>query len=151
MSFSIKLQKNTSPPNYVTKAITDIKTCTGTLREGTSIIDPVILLEGDIASNMVGAINYCYIADFGRNYYITNILSDVTGIWEIHCHVDVLMSFATQIRAQNAIVSRQERRFNMMLDDGWFMAYQDPIIQTKWLSEASPFEHQEFVLVVAGN
>ena len=151
MSFTVKLQKNTSPANYVTKSLTDIKTCTGTLREGTSIIDPVILLEGDTAANMVSGANYCYIEQFGRYYYITNILSDVTGIWEIHCHVDVLMSFATQIRAQNAIVSRQERRFNMMLDDGWFMAYQDPIIQTKWLSTTSPFEHQEFVLVVAGN
>ena len=151
MSFSVKLQKNTSPPNYVAKAIADIKTCTGTLREGTSIIDPVILIEGDVKANMVGSINYCYIAEFGRYYYITNIISDVTGVWEIHCHVDVLMSFSAQIKEQNAVVSRQEYRYNMMLDDGWFMSYQDPIVQTKLFSVEGPFEQQEFVLVVAGN
>ena len=66
-------------------------------------------------------------------------------------HVDVLKSFADQIRNQTAVVARQEKKYNLMLDDGFFMTYQNPKIQTKLFSVADPFETQEFVLVVAGS
>lgn len=151
MSFQISLQKNTSPPNFVTKSITDVAYATGVLREGTSIIDPTFLIETELSSDMISNVNYLYCAEFGRYYYVTNIIAETGKLWSVHCHVDVLMSYASQIKAQTAVVARQTNQYNMMLDDGWFMAYQDPIIQTKYLSEEAPFEHQEFVLVVAGN
>lgn len=66
-------------------------------------------------------------------------------------HVDVLTTYADGIKTQTAIVSRQKEKRNMMLDDGWFMAYQNPIIQQKYFSNATPFETQEFVLIVAGS
>ncbi len=151
MSFVIKLQQNRSPANKVDKNILDIAVATGTLREETSIIDPVIVIQSDLAFEFEDNINYCYIEEFRRWYYITNIRSINTKLWEISCHVDVLYTYKTEIRAQTAIVARQEKRYNMLLDDGWFMAYQDPIIVKKLLSVSDPFEHQEFVLVVAGS
>lgn len=151
MSFNIKLQKCTSPANFVTKTVTDIVTVTGVLKDASSIIDPVITIQKPVGIDIMSDINYCDIESFGRKYYITNIVSISDALWEIHCHVDVLMTYASQIRRQNAIVARQENKFNMNLDDGWFMAYQDPLIFTHYLSVAAPFEHQEFVLVVAGS
>lgn len=151
MSFQIMLQRNNSSPNYLNKDIVDVALATGVLKSPTSITDPVFLIDSSLSSDIIKNANYLYCETFGRYYYITNIISTTDVLWEIHCHVDVLMSFKNQILTQNAIVSRQENKFNMMLDDGWFMAYQDPLIQTKYLSAASPFENQEFVLVVAGS
>ena len=49
MSFNIILQRNNSENNKVGKSITDIATVTGTLKEETSIIDPIIKIAGDIS------------------------------------------------------------------------------------------------------
>ena len=151
MSFVVKLQENLSPSNKVTKNITDIATATGTLREGTNILQPTILIESQLDSDILGRVNYAYIELWHRYYYVTNITLDITGLWLISMHVDVLMTYATEIKAQNCIVARQERRYNMYLDDGWFMAYQNPIIQTAYFSNPSPFESHSFILVVAGS
>lgn len=149
MSFTINHYKNNSAANVVDKQLEEnTPALTGNLRAASSIIDPVILIEAELTSFQS---NYIYIADFGRYYYITNIISKQTNLWEIHCHVDVLMSFKDEIRQQKAIVARQEAQYNLMLDDGVFMCYQNPKIQTKLFSNATPFETQEFVLVVAGS
>lgn len=123
----------------------------GTLRSGSSLIDPVIIVEANAPGFHANGYNYCQVEEFGRYYYITNIVSINYTLWEIHCHVDVLMSYKEQIRAQKAIVARQEAQYNLMLDDGVFMCYQNPKIQTKLFSNPTPFETQEFVLVVAGS
>ena len=151
MSFSIVLYKNSSPTNKVVKQLTSVATVTGVLRDGTSILDPTILIEQTTQANIISAANYVYIEELARYYYITQPASYVNGLWMITMHVDVLMTYATQIKAQSAIVARQEKVYNMYLDDGWFMAYQKPIVQTKYLSVASPFEAEEYVLVLAGS
>ena len=150
MSFVVKLQENLSPSNQVSKNVSDIATATGTLREGTSILQPTILIESQLENDILSRVNYAYIELWHRFYYVTDITLDVTGLWLFSMHVDVLMSYADKIRQQDCIVARQERRYNMYLDDGWFMAYQNPIVQTPFFSLPTPFENQSFILVVAG-
>lgn len=149
--FDITFYKNESPSNFVNKKLTLNHTMQGTLREGTSLIDPILIVEANAPGFQANGYNYVYVPDFGRYYYITNIVSTYYKMWEIHCHVDVLMSFKDDILEQTAIVSRQETTYNLMLDDGTFMTYQNPKIQTKVFSNPTPFETQEFVLVVAGS
>lgn len=151
MSFVIKLQKNLSPVNKVGKDITDVAIATGILRDGTSIIDPIVRIDSTLSDNMISDVNYAYIEEFGRYYLVTNIEIDNNRLWNVHMHVDVLETYKEQIKEQNAVVSRQENNYNLMLDDGWFMSYQDPIIQTLPFSVAAPFESQEFILVIAGS
>ena len=151
MSFTIDLMQNKSPSNFVTKDVVSILSASGNLREETSIIDPIVMIETSISANIIGKINYAYIAEFNRYYYVVNITSIANDLWEIEFHVDVLMSYASKIREQTAIVARQENRRNMYLDDGWFMAYQDPLILTRYFSVADPFETQEYVLLLAGS
>lgn len=152
MSFPIKHYVNLSASNVVDKELA-VQTVdlVGTLREGSSIIDPVIIVEANDPGFHLNKSNYIYVELWRRYYYITNIVSVNYRLWELHCHVDVLMSFKDQIRAQTAIVARQESQYNLMLDDGIFMVYQNPKIQTKTFSVPGPFETQEFVLVVAGS
>lgn len=131
MSFPVILYTNKSQSNYITKEITAVQTVQCVLRDSVSVTDPVLLLE---KSDMVFAgtsVNYAYIEQFGRYYYVTNIISVNNNLWEIHCHVDVLMTYKAQILAQNAVVARQEEKYNLYFDDGIFMSYQNPKIQTK--------------------
>lgn len=151
MSFSVILQKNTSPSNKVDKSITNIATATGNLRSGCSILEPTILIESALESDILSYVNYAYIAEFNRYYFVTDITLDVTGLWLFDMHVDVLMSYSAEIKSQNCIVARQERRYNMYLDDGWFMAYQNPIVNTPYFSVADPFEDVNYILVIAGS
>lgn len=152
MSFPVKHYINKSATNVVDKELLlQTPDLVGTLRDGCSIIDPVIIVEANSPGFHANHSNYLYIEEFVRYYYITNIVSINYTLWELHCHVDVLMSYKDQIRAQTAIIARQEAKYNLYLDDGVFMAYQNPIVQTKLFSNPTPFETQSFVLMVAGS
>lgn len=152
MSFPVKHYINKSATNVVDKELLlQTPDLTGTLRDGTSIIDPVIIVEANSPGFQANHSNYIYIEAFGRYYYITDIVSINHTLWELHCHVDVLMSYKDQIKAQTAIIARQESKYNLYLDDGVFMSYQNPIVQTKLFSVEAPFETQSFVLMVAGS
>lgn len=153
MSFSIVFYTNDSPVNRIDKDLTSVVTATGTLRDGASILNPEIEIESPLTPTIVAAINYAHIEVFNRYYFVTDIKTEINGLWVVSMHVDVLMTYKDEIRAQDAVVARQENypNYNMYLDDGWFMAYQNPYIQTKVFSNPTPFETQEFVLVIAGS
>lgn len=74
---------------------------TGSLRNESSVVNPVVLIEMENPSQY----NYCFIPDFNRYYFITDIVSIRTGLWRISCSVDVLMSFQSQILNLDIIVS----------------------------------------------
>lgn len=142
----IKLQRNNSEKNRLDKDIADISELSGTLRESTSIIDPVIVIEGDLASYV--NCNYMTIPDFNRSYFVTNIRSVSNSLFEISAHVDVLTTYKDQIRANDAIIARQEKNWNLYLNDGIFKTYQNPQIVTK--AFPSGFTSQHFIFSVAG-
>lgn len=142
----IKLQKNLSDENYFYKDISDIFTKTGSLREESSIIDPVILIEGNVSD--YADVNYMTIPDFGRSYYIRDIKSYRNNLIQITAHVDVLVSFRDSILSNQAIISKQENAWNLYLDDGTFKVYNNPIVLTK--AFPSGFSTQSFILAVAG-
>lgn len=148
MAFNLTLQTTTSEKNRIDKTVTDIATVSGTLRADTSIIDPVFLIEGDLAS-YVNA-NYMTVPAFGRSYFITNIRSMRAGLVEFTCHCDVLSSFKTQIRTNTAIIQRSERNWNLYLNDGSLTAYQDPEIYTTEFPMGFTVNKQ-YILAVAGS
>lgn len=141
---TIKLYSNTSDKIVVDKSITQVGAdITGTLREDCSIIDPIIKME----TNPIGS-NYAYISEFGRYYYINNIVC--TGkLFEVHMHVDVLKTYAAGIRANNAVVSRQEKQYNLYLQDGVFKEQANPHYEIKKFP--SGFSSFNFILAVSGD
>lgn len=147
MSFSILLQRNTSELNKLDKTLTLISTLTGTLKTETSIIDPVIIVEGALSD--LKTCNYCTISEFGRSYFVNNIKSIRNNLIELTCHVDVVSTYKSQIRSQFAIVRKQENNWNLYLNDGSFKCYQNPIVLTKKFSNG--FTTPSFVMAVAGS
>lgn len=147
MAFSVYLQYNRSELNRVSKEVDTILTLFGTLKAETSIIDPIIIFEASMAD--LASCNYMTISQFRRSYFVRNIRSIRNGLIEISGHVDVLSSFASQIRGNSAIITKQENEWNLYLNDGSFKCYQNPTVITR--SFPSGFTTQEFVLAVAGN
>lgn len=148
MAFIITVQTNSSEKNRVDKTLTDIAALTGTLRNDTSIIDPTFQIAGNMSDYLTA--NYCTVPAFGRSYFINNIRSVRAGLFEIVCHVDVLSSFKTQLRANSAIIHKSERNWNLYLNDGSLKTYQDPIIYTKNFSSGFP-KTEQYILGVAGS
>lgn len=147
MSFNIELQRNNSENIKIDKSISNILSVSGVLKNETSIIDPVIIIECDLTD--IASCNYMTISVFERSYFITDIKSVRNGLCEISAHVDALSSFKSEIKTNRGIVKRQENVWNLYVDDGAFKTYQNPNIITK--AFPSGFSTQEFVLAVAGS
>lgn len=144
----LKLYNNLSDKIVVDKNITQLgNTLNGTLRENCSVIDPIIKVEGIVGSNLTKC-NYAYIEEFGRYYYVTNIVC-VGNLFELHMHVDVLMTYRRSIRSNSAVVSRQEKLYNLYLQDGVFKEQANPHYEIKKFP--SGFTSFNFILAVAGD
>ena len=147
MSFSIIFQTSNSDKRMLDKSITDNFTLTGTLRNETSILNPVILVECSLED--IATCNYMTIDSFGgRKYFINDIKSIRNGLVEVYGHVDVLTTYKDGIRKNSGITYRQETDWNLYLDDGSFKAYQNPRIQT--LEFPTGFTAQRFIFAIAG-
>lgn len=148
MSFSIILQTNKSDDTVLTKSLTTITTLSGVLKESTSIIDPVIIIEATQAN--IASLNYITIADFKRSYFVKGIKSIKSNLWELTCHCDVLSSFATEIKSNTAIVTRQESKWNLFLNDDSIKCYQNPHIVTREFPNGFFPNSPTYVLLIAG-
>ena len=145
---TIKFYKNLSDNVVVDKNITQIGSDqTGTLREACSIIDPVIKFE-KFTNFDLSACNYLYIPDFGRYYYINEIIAISDKMFEIHCHVDVLRTYRSGIRSNSAVIARQESQYNLYLPDGVFKTYANPHYEIRKFP--SGFSGYHYILTVAG-
>lgn len=147
MAFNIILQTNSSEKNYLDKSLKNILTVSGILRDETSIVDPVLMIECNLSD--VARCNYLTVSEFKRSYFVNDIVSVNNRMVEFHCHVDVLSSFAGYIRDNTALIKKQENLWNLYLNDGTFKIYQNPFVLTHPFP--SGFNTQEFVLAVAGS
>lgn len=144
---TVDLFINTSDRRQLTKQLTPVVSLSGALRDSTSILNPVILIEGD--SSVLSSCNYMYIPSFNRYYFITEIVSVRMGFTYVTGSVDVLTSWAQEIRANTGIIRRQENVWNLYLNDGSLKIYQDGAVLTRPFP--SGFTTQELVLAVAGS
>ena len=143
---NIILYANLSDKNVMDKNITELKTIEGTLRDDCSIINPVVNVEGLTASELTTA-NYAYIPEFGRYYFINNIVLN-GKLYELNMHVDVLSTYKEGIRNNSAVISRQAKSYNLYLRDGVFKCEAGNIIQIKQF--ATGFDDFNFIFCVAG-
>ena len=79
----------------------------------TDILNPILKLSSGRAD-----CNYVKINDFGNRYYFVNRVESVAGGHCIlHCHVDVLYTYKTDILGLTCLVSRNEFQENPYLVD----------------------------------
>lgn len=121
----------------------------GTLRDNTSVVNPVIKVEK--TNPTAYGYNYLYIPDFGRYYFIDDIVQIRHNVWEIHARVDVLYSFMTEILANKCIIEKAENSpdANLYLNDGSF------VTDARKYNEVIPFANGlslngSYILICAG-
>lgn len=143
----IKLYKTTSPRKKLVKELSDGITLTGTLRGQASVMSPSLQIQ-DIA---VFGYNYCYIPDFGRYYYINDINALRANLFELALGIDVLMTYASEIRGNYAIVDKVENfgaAFNYINDGSWINTNRT---DQSIINFANGFnDNGEFILITAG-
>lgn len=147
MGVSVAFYQNNSEPYRIGKSLTGKYAESCILKDGTSVENPILLITN---YNNITDCNYMYIDDFHRYYFIEDIVSIRQGLWEVHAHVDVLESYANQIKACSATLKRQEHLFNMYLDDPEFKTYNNADIVTKLFTGSEFTKNMEYILVVAG-
>lgn len=106
----IKRKNSTKQPTigYVEKTVT--------LKEGTSIENPIFLLTGDLFS-------VDYVQAFDHYYFVTDVVSIRNNLTEIHCTVDVLATHKTAIGSYTALIERSDSFYDA--------SYPDPAVSMK--------------------
>lgn len=144
---TVTLYNVSDEPSRVRKRLGTGTQYTGVVRDTgeVSVTDPVIL----VSANLDPGINYAYISDFSRYYYV-KIRSVRVGLVEISCHVDVLMSYQADILEAAAIADRtstENDRYSSYLIDDRQRVYTFKTICTRLMHT---FEFGDYILITAG-
>lgn len=151
MSIQIDLYNCTAEPNRIDKSgmLGTAETHSGEIKNtgAVDIVNPVVLLNGAVNVNA----NYAYISTFGRYYYIDEITSVRTGLFQVSLRCDPLMSFATDIMGLPCICSRSgtDADYNIYskyIEDGRqkFQAYRKVLCYT--MGDLDPAGTVPFIL-----
>lgn len=111
---NIKLLSYSQPKNSVKKAYTTWAILTGSMRDALNVTKPVFLVQ---ATTQYDKANAVYCEELDRYYFITGKNWVRTGLLEISCHVDVLVTYQGDIWNNAGIISRNANLFNGYLPD----------------------------------
>ncbi len=136
--YNAKIKKNEVNKTLGTPIV---KTCS--LKNGSSIEDPVLYMEHDAT---LFNCNYVYIPDFGRYYFVMG-REIVEHTDYITLHVDVLMSFKNDILASVGTATRSNF-YNKNIPDKMVASLPGENIQYRVLS--SPISGENYVLILGG-
>lgn len=140
----ITLYLNSAEDNRVDKSsyLTEVVSLSGTLREGTSIVTPTILVElvaeaggliqangedvlgngeeitdGNIGGDLVPRFNYAFIPQFHRYYFLADMVAVNKSLYYLSLTCDPLMSFKEEFLDLEGMIARQEFDYNPLLKD----------------------------------
>ena len=88
---NLTIYTNKSDQNIIHKDKTMVATMQCTFKNDIDMLNPVLLIR-----NYTGG-NYCYISDFERYYFIDDVGLLKGGVYQLHCSVDVLQSYAAEL------------------------------------------------------
>lgn len=88
---NIVFKNSQSPKNMVNKTFSETTlSLSGNLKAECSVQNPIILIENNEFLNY----NYAYIQEFGRCYFVTDVIIVRKNLYEVHLKVDVLYNFS---------------------------------------------------------
>lgn len=144
----VKLLYNQSENNTIGKKVSTVSTVEVVAKNSISVNKPVLIIT--YSSNIKTA-NYCYISEYGRYYYIDEIIYLTGNRAEIHLSCDVLESFKNDILNLPCIIDKQQNKSkaNMYLNDGSY------VVQSNETNSIVSFpngfnDNGEFILICAG-
>ena len=126
MAFTVKLysfnkRENSTKVPTVSDASTDVSVL---LKEGSDIVNPVLILNDAVAS--YASKNYAYISEFARYYFINKIEYDTGNRILLYLSCDVLGTYATTIKALTGVFVEYCSQPSNMIEDSRLMALSAP-------------------------
>ena len=109
----IKLYNTSSEKNRLSKVLTGEVSITGYLSEESDVLNPTITVGYNTS---LLSKNYCYIADFGRYYFITGF-TIINQEIVLFLHVDVLMTYKNNIKNSKARIVRSASNYDEYIID----------------------------------
>lgn len=149
---TINLYNISDDPRKVVKALGSATALQCELVYPSDLLRPAIRIS---ATSWSASLNYMYIPDFNRYYYITEVTYENGGAVTIQGRVDPLMSYASEIKGLICNVVRQENSGITDIVDNQLTLTPKKEIETL-LCDATPFNIREmvaqanYVLVIAG-
>lgn len=136
-------------PNKIHKSLSDGTTLTGAMRNPSSVVNPVITVN--VISDIV-EYNYAYISEFGRYYFVSDIVFVRKDICVLHLKCDVLMSFANQLDHSTVIIDKSSE---LPYVGTPYIKTENDVVLCKRKTDIIPFESGfnddgEFILITAG-
>lgn len=147
---TIILQRYSGASNKAVKTVAEIITLNGVFRGETGVVNPEILLEGDL-SHYTETVNYFTIPAFKRSYFVREFTSVASQAYRITGHTDVLSSFWNQTKEHDALISRAENKYNLYLHDNLFQVEQRPMIQQIKIGSGFNPSAASYILALTGN
>lgn len=119
----IKRENSTSIPTTTT--INNGISVNCVLMDDTSIHNPTLKISyTSTAAKPIRLFNYCWIDEFGRYYFITDITSS-QNFWYVSCECDVLASFKSYIGASSHYILRAASQGNERIIDTTYATMAD--------------------------
>lgn len=119
MAFNVTFYNFSKKSNSTAVPASGGTTYSCTLKDGCSIINPVIKLNlGPTSVNPV-SFNYCRIQDFNRYYFVNDWTSD-KGMWYGNLSVDVLASFKSAIGSASELILRSSDEYDGRVTDTFY-------------------------------
>lgn len=119
MAFEIRLYKFNKKPNSTARPdATAYLSYQCTPRHDISILAPAVTVKAD---NLI-CYNYAYIPRYERYYFITDIVNDVRGLWDLSLSCDTLASFKNEILNTSEYVARSATSYNGNIQDEMYPA-----------------------------
>lgn len=145
---NMEMYINNSPAEKIGKDLQTGRSFTCLLKDGCSVLKPILILQD--VNDDIYTFNYMYISTFGRYYFVDDIVSLNNNRWEIHAHVDVLETYKEDILSNKAVIRRQQKKYNLYLDDPDFHTYNYERIQTLKFPANSFLKNLIYVIVTNG-
>lgn len=145
----IKLYKTADDRRVLSKTLSGAVTKTCVIKDDNiSILSPRVQIA---QFNTFKSYNYAYIPDYGRYYYIDDIAVDLGGLLTLSLSVDVLQTYAADIRATKALIYRQTQHTNPLIMDSLIQSQVNEVTVTRAfsggeLSNQLPANANNFVL-----
>ena len=102
----VKMVDETKQPSgeYISKNVR--------LKEKTSIMSPTFIL-----SDYDERYNYFYVPKWSRYYFVSDVVLNIEGLWEVSGEFDHLASYKDSIGAYTCYVERAESRYDRLIND----------------------------------
>lgn len=146
----IKLYKNISDDNVINKTLqSEITLADASVRGEVDVLSPKIRMVSE--NNNLALYNYCYLPNYQRYYFITDITEVRTNVYDLEMKVDVLETYKAQILQLEGVIGRQENEYNLYLNDDKWSVYADRQVLTRHFPTGFSETGYYYLTMLGGN